>query len=112
MTTKRFKDFGSGGETSAEPLSFKLYDETFNCLPEVQGKYLLDLVSDTSSDDPIKSAGVVTKFFDYVLDDESSVRFNALIIDKKRIVSVETLAEITTWLVEEYAQRPNQQPEA
>lgn len=110
----RFKDFGTGNASSEEiePLSFKLYDEEFLCVPEVQGKLLLDLVADSSSEDPVKSAGVVTKFFEYVLEDESNERFQALLVDKKRIVSVETLAEITGWLVEEYTKRPNQQPEA
>lgn len=109
---KRFKDFGSGIQEEATPLSFKLYDEEFLCVPQVQGKLLLDLVSESSSNDPVKSAGIVTKFFNYVLEDESAERFNALLEDKNRIVSVDTLADITAWLVEEYTARPNQQPEA
>ena len=109
---KRFKDFGSGIQEEAAPLSFKLYDEEFFCVPQVQGKLLLDLVSESSSDDPVKSAGIVTKFFNYVLEDESAERFNALLEDKNRIVSVDTLADITAWLVEEYTARPNPQPEA
>jgi hypothetical protein len=110
--TKRFKDFGSGSLEKAEPLSFNLYNEEFICVPEVQGKLMLKLVSDSSSEDPAKSASVVTMFFEYVLEDESNERFQALLVDKKKIVSVETLAEITGWLVEEYTKRPNQQPEA
>ena len=55
---------------------------------------------------------IVTKFFEFVLKPESLKRFNALVSDPERIVSVETLAEITAWLVEEYTNRPNQQPEA
>jgi hypothetical protein len=112
MTTKRFKDFGSGPTTVSEPLSSKLHGEEFFCVPEVQGKHLLDLVAEASSEDSAKSAAIVTKFFTYVLEDESQVRFDALIIDKKKIVSVETLAEITGWLVEEYTNRPEAQPEA
>ena len=109
---KRFKDFGSGLQEEASPLSFKLHGEEFVCVPQIQGKLLLDLVAESSSDDPVKSAGIVTKFFNYVLEDESAERFNALLSDKKKIVSVDTLAEITSWLVEEYTERPNQQPEA
>ena len=109
---KRFKDFGSGLQEEAAPLSFKLHGEEFICVPQIQGKLLLDLVAESSSDDPVKSAGIVTKFFNYVLEDESAERFNKLLSDKKKIVSVDTLAEITSWLVEEYTERPNQQPEA
>ena len=108
----RFKDFGAGSDTvAAEPLSFKLYGETFECLPKVQGKLLLDLVSETSDDDPAKQVGIIGKFFDRVLTDESMVRFNLLLNDKEKIVSVETLAEITSWLMEEYTGRPEGQPE-
>jgi hypothetical protein len=111
MTT-RFKDFGSGTTEELEPLSFALYGEDFECYPEVQGKLLLDLVADSSSDDPVKSSAIVTKFFEYVLKPESKDRFNALVSDPERIVTVDTLAEITGWLIEEYTNRPNQQPEA
>jgi hypothetical protein len=109
---KRFKDFGSGGQTENSPISFMLHGEEFVCIPQIQGKLLLDLVSESSSNDPVKSAGIVTKFFNYVLEDESTERFNKLLEDKHKIVSVEALADITAWLVQEYTDRPNQQPEA
>lgn len=112
MTTKRFKDFGAGIAEESTPLSFKLHGEEFICVPQVQGKLLLELVSESSSSDPAASAGIVTKLFKYVLEDESYERFDALLVDKKKIVSVETLAEITGWLVEEYTKRPEEQPEA
>jgi hypothetical protein len=109
----RFKDFGAG--TSAgekQPLSFKLHGEEFHCLPEVQGKVLLDLVAKSNNEsDPAAAATIVSTFFDIVLEDESAIRFNELLKSKDRIVSMETLAEITSWLVEEYAGRPEAQPE-
>jgi len=37
-------------------------------------------------------------------------RFNTLLDDPGKIVSVETLGEIIGWLIEEYSNRPNQQP--
>lgn len=107
----RFKDFGSGDAKVTEPLSFKLYEEEFHCLPQVQGKLLLDLVSDSSDGDAVKSAAVIDKFFRYVLTDESYERFEKMLTGKETIVSVETLAEITGWLVEEYTNRPEEQPE-
>jgi len=108
----RFKDFGSGDTKKQKPLSFKLHGESFDCVPQVQGKLLLELVADSGSDDAAVSASIITKFFDYVLKDESLIRFNALIRDKEKIVSVETLGEITGWLVSEYTNRPEEQPEA
>jgi len=111
--TNRFKDFGSGtGDIQKEPLSFKLYDEEFECRPALQGKVLLDLVSEsTDGEDGAGAAKAMSGFFDLVLLPESLDRFNRLISDSDKIVTVETLADITAWLVEEYAGRPTQQPE-
>lgn len=102
----RFKDFGAGQETTNEPLSFSLHGETFECYPALQGKFLLDLVASASSEDPGSSAAVVGSFFSKVLVPESYERFLALSVDPERIVSVETLGEITGWLVSEYTDRP------
>jgi hypothetical protein len=104
----RYKDFGSGDKSVKEPLSFKLHGEEFNCVPQVQGKLLLDLVSRAGGDDPAKAAGVIELFFSNVLEDESYTRFQALLDDKHRIVSVDTIGEITGWLVEEYSDRPTE----
>lgn len=111
MTNTRFRDFGSGGDVEKKPLSFKLHGEEFNCLPAVQGKLLLDLVKESGADDPAKSAAIIDKFFEQVLTDESYQRFDALLKHKEKIVSMDTLAEITGWLVEEYTDRPEEQPE-
>lgn len=110
----RFKDFGSGASTegSKEPVVFKIYGEQFTCIPTLQGKTLLDLISDSGSDDPAKSSATTIKFFESVLTDESLEKFNALINSKDKIVSIETLTEITTWLIEEYTDRPLEQSEA
>jgi hypothetical protein len=55
---------------------------------------------------------VTLKFFEQVLSAESLVRFNNLLESKDRIVSIDKLTDISTWLIEEYTSRPNQQPEA
>lgn len=110
--TKRFKDFGYGkAAESAEPLVFKLYDEEFECYPRIQGKVLLDIVSESSSDDAGATARVILGFFSKVMKEESYVRFEALINDKEKIVQVDTLSEIISWLIGEYGDRPNQEPE-
>jgi hypothetical protein len=113
-TTTRFKDFGAAPEEDAttEPLSFALYGETFNCLPNIQGKLLLDLVADSSSEDAGKTAAIVLKFFRQVLDEESYARFEILVDSKDKNVSVNKLSEIIGWLMQEYTNRPEGQPEA
>lgn len=108
---KRFKDFGAGSETNKEPLSFKLYDEEFECYPAMPGKVLLDFISRSNNDDNTAMATIINDFFQKILKAESFERFNALLDDPERVVTVESLGEITAWLLEEYASRPTQQPE-
>jgi hypothetical protein len=104
----KFKDFGGNTAENAEPISFKIFDEEFHCIPQIQGKVLLNMVAGSNSDDPAASAGVITEFFDSVLKEESLKRFNLLVEDKDRIVSVETLSEIVGWLAEQYTNRPTE----
>jgi hypothetical protein len=107
----RFKDFGAGVEKDASPLSFKLHGEEFQCVPRIQGKVLLDLVAMAGDTSPQGSADTMNLFFKSVLRDESYEKFEALTRDKDKIVEVQTLAEIVSWLMEEYSDRPPTEPE-
>jgi len=108
----RFKDFGVGPALEdKEPVVFALHGEEFTCVKHLQGKVLLDLIAKSTSDDPADSAAIMNEFFVSVLTDESKVRFDSLLHDKEKIVRVETLSEIVAWLIGEYSDRPNQQPE-
>lgn len=109
--TSRFKDFGEDSNVNREPLSFKLYGEEFNCRPAIQGKVLLDTVKNVDSDNPGSAAQMIEDFFKKTLFDESYERFQNLLNDPDKIVTVETLSEITGWLVSEYSERPTQEPE-
>jgi hypothetical protein len=106
----RFKDFGTGDSSpNSEPISFKLYGEQFDCVPEIQGKVMLDLISDSTSEDPSRSSKAVVQLLEKVMIGESRERFSKLIESEDKIVSVETLSDIGAWLVEEYTNRPPQQ---
>lgn len=109
--TDRFKDFGSSTTENAEPISFKIHGEEFHCVPKMQGKFLLSMVSKSQSEDPLAAASLIGDFFAQALTDESLERFNTLTDGKDRVVTVETLGEIVSWLTEVYSSRPNQQPE-
>jgi hypothetical protein len=71
----------------------------------------LDIVAKSSSESAVDQATVINDFFSHVLVEESLVRFDALVVDKEKVVTTETLGEITGWLVEQYTSRPNSQPE-
>jgi hypothetical protein len=108
----RFKDFGSGSsDTPKEPINFKLHGEEFSCKPAIQGKVLMNLASGANGDDPSAAAKTIDSFFNYVLLEESNKRFQSLLVDPERIVSMDTISEIVSWLIEEYTNRPNPQPE-
>lgn len=103
----RFKDFGAPFDAdSAEKVVFKIYDEEFACYPQLQGKVLLEFVKNSNSEDLVDSVTAVTDFFQKVLVPESFERFEALANDPNRIVSVSTLAEIVSWVMEQYSDRP------
>lgn len=109
----KFKDFGSGPDlTNVEPITFSLHGETFECLKAVPGKVLLDLVAKSRSQDAADAAETVTSFFSKVLTEDSYKRFDALIGDPNRIVTVETIGEITGWVIEQLGDRPEELPEA
>jgi hypothetical protein len=104
----KFKDFGSDHAGEKESVSFKIYDEEFACRSELQGKVLLDLVAKSSSEDPAEAADAINFFFRHALVEESYERFNALLLHPEKIVQMEKLGEISSWLVEVYSSRPNQ----
>jgi uncharacterized protein (DUF1778 family) len=110
MTT-RFKDFGVGGDTNTEPLSFKLHEEEFHCHKNLQGKALLDMVSNAKSGEAEDVSRTITDFFAKALVAESYERFIKLLDHPEKIVTIESLGEITAWLVEAYSGRPTSGPE-
>lgn len=108
----KFKDFGSGtAQDEKEEISFKIYDEQFSCRPDMPGKVLLNLIAKTGGENPADSAQMIDDFFKAVLMPESYERFDALTQDTERVVSMETIGEITGWLVEAYSDRPTKRPE-
>jgi hypothetical protein len=111
MMATRFKDFGGDGQVNTDPISFKLYDEEFHCYPSIQGKVLLKIVANSDSNDGAGLAATVESFFEAALLPESRERLEILLSDPKKVVSIETLGEITAWLVEQYSARPTEGPE-
>lgn len=104
----RFKDFGSPEDSKAENLTFKLHDEEFTCYPAMPGKILLEFVQKSSSENGGDAAAAINLFFEKVLLPESYKRFDALAQDPERIVTMNTLADIVSWIMEEYSDRPTE----
>jgi hypothetical protein len=111
MKNRRFKDFGSGSPEPAEPIVFRLYEEDFECYAKIQGRTLLNLVAGSDEEDSASMARTMNGFFEAVLLPESRERFDALLNHPEKVVDIETLGEITAWLMEQYSERPTKRPE-
>lgn len=109
--TNRHKDFGRPvKQDELEPVSFDLYDETFNCYKQIHGVTLLTFVKRASSDDGKEATDALLSIFERVMPNEEYERFVALCDDPEKVVPVETLGEIIGWLMEVYSERPTEQP--
>lgn len=99
MTTK-IKDFGGDDSLRTEPITFRLYDEEFECRPELPGAVLLKFFK-ASAD--VASADSLLDFLHHAIFPDDWERFNELIEDPDRVVRLDKLGNIVTWLVEEYS---------
>lgn len=106
------KDFGSDFIGEKEAPKFKLYGEEFECVPAVQGKVLLNMATKVGDESPSEQAKMINEFFGYVLTDDSFKRFDAILESKDKIVTVEALGDIVSWITEQLTSRPEEQPEA
>ena len=109
-TKKRHKSFNVISLDEAEPLTFDLGGEEFACYPEVQGKTILDIMKVAAEGDEdtrgLLMAVSVLDFFEKVMPPSEYERFEKLMEDEKRIVPMDVLSEIMSWLIEEYTDRP------
>jgi hypothetical protein len=112
-TPSRFRDFGSSQilDTSEyEPVSFKLDGETFTCHSVIPGAALLDFVAAADSGEGGRASESIMRFFAAALPREEYERFEVFVGRTDRVTPLETLAEISAWLVEIYSERPTRLP--
>lgn len=109
---KRHKSFKVQNVDELEPLSFDLGGEEFTCYPAVQGKVILDIMKIASEGDEdtrgMMMAVSVLDFFEKVMPPEEYERLGKLMEDPKRIVELDVMSEIMSWLIEEYSGRPTE----
>ncbi len=115
MTTARFKDFGSDEieETAKyEAVTFKLDGELFTCFSVLPGASMLEFVGDIDSDSGGRASASIMRLFEASMETEEFERFRAFVKRPNRVTPIDMLAEISTWLVEVYADRPTLLPSA
>lgn len=113
MTTARFKDFGSDQiqDTSKyEAVTFGLDGQTFTCYSVLPGSAMLEFVSDADSGEGGRASESILRFFKAAMTEEEYARFAAFVKRPDRVTPIDLLAEISTWLVEVYSERPTPLP--
>ena len=107
----RHKSFAGGTKISEfEPLNFSLNSEEFSCHPAIPGAVLLEFVRDADSGTG-DSAKALYNFLASAMPEDEYARLQKTLRNPEVIIEIETIGEIVSWLVEEYASRPTQRPE-
>ncbi len=115
MSPARFKDFGSEqilDTTEYEPITFRLDGQDFTCYSVLPGTALLEFVSDADSGEGGRASESILRFFKAAMPEAEYERFYQLVKRADRVTPMEVLAEISTWLVEVYSERPTKLPSA
>jgi hypothetical protein len=104
----KFKDFGAGDANAGADISFALYGQNFKCFPQMQGKAIIDFTITANTDNAGAQAAVMNDFFKATIVPEDYARFDALCRAPETIVTVEVLASIVSWIMEQYTNRPKE----
>lgn len=110
-TTKRHRSFGKKTTKKLEPITFDVFDESFEAYPQLQGIVILEYVAAIAESDEsngAEAAVMILDFFEKALVPESYERFLKLTHDPDTIVEADELTEIVSWLMEQYTDRPTE----
>jgi len=110
----KIKDFGAPSlGDDLEDITFVLYEESFTCRRGIPGKVMIDIAAQTADEsDPAAGARVIDDFFKSVLiDEETYNRFNSILRDPDKMIPIESIMEIVSWLMEVYGERPTPRSE-
>src|ERR1035437_2930933 len=82
----------------------------FNAVPEVPGKWLLEVGASMAGEESDRVAAINT-FLDRVIVPAEKPRWKQVMGDTENVLDMDMLAEITNYLIEAYSeQRPTGQP--
>lgn len=93
-----------------EPLEFDLANDTFKCNPAVPGSVLLKFARESSAEDS-NAEDALYNFFKRALPEDEYARFRETIDSTEVIIPVEEIADIASWLLEQYGERPTKRSE-
>ena len=109
----RFKDFGTPHRADDyEPLTFQLAGQEFSCKGAVPGNVLLKFIAEADSNSGGRAAEAMRTFFYSVMEPDEAKRFYDLLDGDEFIIDMLDLVEISSWIIEEYSERPTQPSKA
>lgn len=96
-------------ETNLEPITFDLHGETFTAFPQVQGIVLMEFIEANSLGGNATIAAL-KQFLNNSMESSEYTRLHDLLStkDPKKNTPIEVIAEIVSYLIEEYTSRPMQ----
>lgn len=107
--TTRHKSFSSSDENTPEealiPVTFDLAGENFTAKADIQGIVLMDFL-EASDAGGVSSVVAFKSFLKEALEEAEYVRLNTHLRTAPTTISVEQIAGVVAYLVEEYTSRP------
>lgn len=92
-------------EPQGEPIVFKLAKEEFRCIPELPGVAVIELYRDDGTTPLIAR---IANFIEACLIEEDVPKFRRLLKSWRHRIRADDLAQVLTWLVEQYGARPTE----
>lgn len=108
----KIKSFTTKNATKAEPIEFELEGETFEAYGEVPGAVLLDFIAAATKEDGGNTAAAIMGYLKSSMNKENYKRFDALTRDPEKVIQLQTLSDIVSYLVEERTNRPLESSQA
>lgn len=109
MAARKIKSFTSTTEkTVAEPIPFELEGENFEAYGQVPGAVLLDFIAASTQEDSTGTAAAILGYLKSSMNKETFKRFDKLTRDPEKVIQLQVLADIVSYLIEERTSRPTQ----
>lgn len=105
---KRFSFKAQDGKNKVAPIEFEFWGDILTARPKIQGAVILDFIGASSDAEEDSSALTrrILPFFKSALTEESWETFNKTIRSPDKIVEVDELMDVLSWLISEYTNRP------
>jgi hypothetical protein len=114
MTIKSFTTSGKSveqnGTPMGEPVAVDVDGREVTFVPPTTGQWAVTMAGGTDSSSPSDQVATQINFFFSMLDPKDVAYFKHRLFDREDPFDVDNIADIITYLLEEWAARPTKQP--